>query len=54
MSKRWLCVIIGHKYVGAPYEGSGDAGGRYLLCTRCGHEKDVSHGPTQRGPGPMG
>lgn len=54
MSKRWLCVIVGHKYVPARYRGSGDEGGRYLFCTRCGREKDVSRGPTQHGPGAVG
>ncbi len=48
MLKRVLCVVIGHNYVAARYQGSGDDGGRYLHCVRCRHDKEVL-GPTQRG-----
>lgn len=35
-SKRWVCRMIGHRERRFPYPGSGDSGGYYLLCGRCG------------------
>lgn len=40
MSKRWICRIIGHRYVRTRYPGSGDDGGYYLVCKRCGNQRD--------------
>ena len=29
--------MLGHRERRFPYPGSGDSGGHYLLCGRCGH-----------------
>ena len=39
VSKRWICRILGHKYVRTPSAGSGGEG-RDLRCQRCGRGKD--------------
>jgi len=42
VSRRWLCRLVGHRFVDLPARGSGDhKGGRFVLCRRCQEQREV-------------
>lgn len=40
--RRFLCVVLGHRYVKVPYPDSPTD--YFARCRRCGHEKEVPSG----------
>jgi hypothetical protein len=52
MSRRWLCWLLGHRFVELPARGSGDhKGGRYVQCRRCQEQREVMRDPGMFGAG---
>lgn len=44
MSRRWVCLVVGHRYRRVRYPGSDAPDGWYLHCDRCQHERDEPPG----------
>ena len=48
MSKRWICMIVRHRYKverPKPSRFEDDERGRVVRCQRCGHEKSMDGTP---------